>query len=193
MQKDTTHAPWMPPGATLRNRTRRAVTSQTGVTLIELLVAIGVLAIMATWAVPSYQQFVARNEVAAEVMRIRMALAIARNTAITRRTTVTVCPSKDGKTCATGDWTKLLVIVEGEASGGNLDGTAMLRIFPESRVISSTYRKDGRPIRYQALGRPTGHNGTFRICGRHGEGAKIVISNLGRIRAVAEAPSECFP
>ncbi len=65
---------------------------QRGLTLIELIVAIAVLAIMVTWAIPSFQRFTARNEVAAEVMRIKTALALARNTAVTRRTTISVCP-----------------------------------------------------------------------------------------------------
>nr|WP_301285600.1 GspH/FimT family pseudopilin [Halomonas sp. FL8] len=171
----------MPPGATLRNRTRRAVTSQTGFTLIELLVAMGVLAIMATWAVPSYQQFVARNEVAAEVMRIRTALAMARNAAITRRTTVTVCPSADRLTCSSGDWTAPLVVIEGRAKGGDISDSEILKIFDGSHATSITYRKDGRPIRYGMLGWPTSHNGTFRICMKQGTETQVIVSNLGRV------------
>ncbi|HSP57353.1 MAG TPA: GspH/FimT family pseudopilin, partial [Halomonas sp.] len=137
---------------------RLATHRERGLTLVELIVTIAVLALMLTWAVPSYQQFMARNEVAAEVMRLKTALALARNTAITRRKTITVCPSPDGISCTNDDWTAPLVVVDGDASGGSLAGDKILRQLGDSSVVSVTYRADNRPVRYKQMGRPTGHN-----------------------------------
>lgn len=175
------------PRFTLHRRLSRA---QRGLTLIELLVTIAVLAIMATIGVPSFQAFTARNEVAAEVLRITTALSLARNTAITRRTTITVCPSTDRATCNNSDWSLPLVIIEGRADGGTVDGE-VLKVMSKSRVPRVTYRNDNRPIRYGLLGRPSGHNGTFRICGRHETGSEVSVSNFGRVRSRTEIPQNC--
>ena len=166
--------------------------SEQGLTLAELLVAIAVLSLIVTVGVPNYQRFSARNEVATEVLRLQTALAMARNTAITRRTTVTLCPSADGVQCQVGNnaggeaWLAPLVIFEGRGEAGD----TLLRTFGESRLVSLTYRNDNRPVRYTALGRSGGHNGTFRLCGRLETGAKVVVSNMGRVRTGSKK-SEC--
>lgn len=163
---------------------------QQGLTLIELIVAIAVMSILVTWAIPSFQQFTARNEVAAEVLRIKTTLAMARNTAITRRTTITICPSTDRLTCKNSDWSLPLIIIEGRADGGTVDGE-VLRVTQESRVPQVTYRNDNRPIRYGQLGRPAGHNGTFKLCGNHDSEAYVIVSNFGRVRVSNSSETPC--
>ncbi|MCE9682621.1 GspH/FimT family pseudopilin [Halomonas alkalisoli] len=155
---------------------------QRGLTLVELLVAIAVMTLLFGWALPSFQALSARQEVSAEVLRLKTALALARNTAIARRATVTVCPSRDRLSCNNDDWTSPLMVIQGRAEGGNIGSDEVLRILDDSRVVSVSYRQDGRPVRYGALGRPAGHNGTFHICGRHDTGARVIVSNFGRVR-----------
>lgn len=163
-----------------------------GLTLIELIVAIAVAAILFTWAIPSFQRFTARNEVAAEVMRLTSALSQTRSAAITRRTTVTLCPTVDMTQCqitdnAAGDaWRATLAIFEGRGEPGD----ALLRTFGESRLPSLSYRNDDRPVRYKPLGRSGGHNGTFRLCGQRDEGASVIVNNFGRVRVDSDRP-EC--
>ena len=45
-------------------------------------------------------------------------------------------------------------------------------------------------IRCQATGWARGHNGTFEICGRHGDGGKSIVSNMGRVSMGGEADGE---
>lgn len=161
-----------------------------GFTLIELLVTLAVVVIMATVAVPSYQAFSARNEVAAEVMRLKTALAMTRSAAITKRTTVTLCPTQNMTQCEITDnnsgeaWLATLAIFEGQGKPGD----ELLRTFGGSQLPAVTYRNDDRPVRYKALGRSSGYNGTFRLCGRLEEGASVIVNNVGRVRVESERP-----
>ncbi len=157
---------------------------QHGLTLIELIVAIAVLAILVTWAIPGFQNFTARNQVAAEVMRIKTALALARNTAVTRRTTISVCasPGPAYTHCTFDDWDQDWVIVEGEATGGSLAGDTVLRVLEASDEVAVSFNRDDRPVRFSALGWSQGYNGTFEIFGKRGNGSSIIVNNLGRQR-----------
>ncbi|PAU74332.1 GspH/FimT family pseudopilin [Halomonas salipaludis] len=160
-----------------------------GFTLIELLVVIAVAVIMATWAIPNYQQFTARNQVAAEVMRLKSALAMTRSAAIMRRSQVTLCPSPTLQYCdVAAGWESPLAIFAGSGDDGDAE---LLRTLGKSRLESLTYRKDNRPVRYQALGRSTGYNGTFRLCGRMETGSHVIVNNTGRIRSYNRRPSTC--
>lgn len=164
---------------------------QHGLTLIELIVAIAVLAIIATIGVPNFQRFTARNEVAAEVMRIKTALAQARNTAVTRRTTISVCPrpAPESDSCEYQDWGHPIVVVEGQVASGDLADGELLKVLEGSGGPSVTFNRS-YPVRYQATGWARGHNGTFEICGRHGEGVKIIVNSMGRVRTGDESDGE---
>ncbi|MBB3231870.1 GspH/FimT family pseudopilin [Halomonas stenophila] len=166
--------------------------AQRGFTLIELLVALAVMILMATWGIPSFQQFAARNEVAAEVMRIKTALALARNTAVMRRTTISVCASAGPpyETCTFDDWDQDWVIVEGEATGGSLAGNKVLRVLAESDSVDVSFNRSDRPVRYSSRGWSQGFNGTFAVCSLKEESAAIIINNMGRARS-EDTSSSC--
>ncbi|HAU79548.1 MAG TPA: hypothetical protein DCW96_02585, partial [Stenotrophomonas sp.] len=76
-----------------------------GVTLIQSLIAMAVLAILTGMALPAMQQ--TRNRLQADSLRMQLAsaLATARNTAITERRPIAVCPTDDGVTCGR-DWAR---------------------------------------------------------------------------------------
>ncbi|MDN3521487.1 GspH/FimT family pseudopilin [Halomonas ramblicola] len=164
-------------------RARGGCRLHSGLTLIELIVAIAVLAITVTWAIPGFQQFTARNQVAAEVMRIKTALALARNTAVMRRATISVCasPGPPYTHCTFDDWDHDWVIVEGEASGGSLAGDTVLRVLEASDEVAVSFNRDDRPVRFSALGRSQGYNGTFNLCAKEQNTTNIVLNNLGRV------------
>lgn len=162
-----------------------------GLTLIELLVAVAVLSIIATIGIPNYQRLSARNEVALEVMRIQRALALTRNTAITRRSTVAVCASQgpNYSSCNFEDWSGDWVIVDGYIEGGSLAGEPILKVLKSSSKVSISFSRHDRPVRYNALGRAGGHNGTFRLCGRGEAGATVIVNNVGRVRVESDTLS----
>lgn len=73
--------------------------SRKGFTLVELLVAMSVLAILISIATPSFSTMLARNKLLASRNDIVNALQFARHESVRTNSAIVVCPSLDGKTC----------------------------------------------------------------------------------------------
>lgn len=76
-----------------------------GFTLVELMVAVSVLAILASFAVPTFRQFTARQQVRAASFDLRTDLLLARSEALKRNRNVTIRPQ------AENDWQSGWVVV----------------------------------------------------------------------------------
>ncbi|WP_121041680.1 GspH/FimT family pseudopilin [Stenotrophomonas rhizophila] len=70
-----------------------------GVTLIQSLIAMAVMAVLTGMALPAIKQTRERLQADSLRMQLASALATARNTAITERRPIAVCPTDDGVTC----------------------------------------------------------------------------------------------
>lgn len=70
-----------------------------GFSLIELMVAVVVLAILTGIALPNFRSFMQRNTVTSQANAILADLQYARNDAITRRVITEICGSTDGTAC----------------------------------------------------------------------------------------------
>jgi type IV fimbrial biogenesis protein FimT len=71
-----------------------------GVTLIELLVALAVLAVLMMVAVPGFSSVMKRQRVNAAVTQLRADLAYARAEAVSRSSFVSICASSTGDSCS---------------------------------------------------------------------------------------------
>jgi len=79
----------------MRSRAR----NNRGFTILELIVTIVVISILVAIALPGMRDLMGRNKVSTEVNRLVSDLLLARNTAITRGTFVTICRSGDQSSC----------------------------------------------------------------------------------------------
>lgn len=76
-----------------------------GFTLIELMIAIAVLAILLGLAVPSFNDATLSSKLGSHANSMIASANLARSEAIKRNTTITLCVSTDGANCATsGGW-----------------------------------------------------------------------------------------
>ena len=76
-----------------------------GMTLIELMIALTVIAIMTGIGIPGYQSLTASNRMSASVNQLRGALALTRSEAAYRNQHVAICHSPDGLQCSRrGNW-----------------------------------------------------------------------------------------
>jgi len=87
-----------------RMRTRRqARHRQHGFSLLELVVAIVVAAILAALAVPSFRTMVQKHRLRAATDSLQAAVQYARTEAVVRANYVSVCASADGATCSSSN------------------------------------------------------------------------------------------
>ena len=72
-----------------------------GVTLLELIVTLAIVAIVATLGVPGFQQMLRNNRLSTQTNEFLAALSLARSEAIKRGVRVSLCKSADGANCIT--------------------------------------------------------------------------------------------
>ncbi len=86
--------------------------SDRGFTVIELMVAIAVLAILVALAVPNFNDATLSARLSGFANSLVASAQVARGEAIKRNTTITLCTSTDGATCAaSGGWEQGWIVV----------------------------------------------------------------------------------
>ena len=91
------HGIWMIKKQASGKHSPRSVSA--GFTLMELLMAIAVLAILTTLAVPAFNQFVQSNRLAGQTNEMVAALQFARSEALKRGSWAELCASADQSSC----------------------------------------------------------------------------------------------
>jgi type IV fimbrial biogenesis protein FimT len=106
----TPHAPverWTVPAPTRRR--------QRGLTLVELMFTIFIMAVLAMLAIPSWRDASLGSRLSAGANSLHGSIQIARSEAIKANAPVTLCASSDGATCAaSGDWDQGWIVINGD-------------------------------------------------------------------------------
>jgi type IV fimbrial biogenesis protein FimT len=158
---------------------------QDGVTLIEMMATIAVVAILGALAAPSFQNLTLNSERTATVNSFFHALFLARSEAIKRGEVVTVCKSADGSTCLnSGEWTSgWMVFVNKDRDDLPVrdQDEPILQVYPSrsrGQITSNRPAYSFRPYTQGVV------NGTIVFCDSRGsaEARAIIISHTGRPR-----------
>lgn len=172
----------------------------TGVTLIELMIVLAIVAVLTTIATPSFSEL--RQAIASRSSRSALSVSVnqARISAVMHGHHVVVCPSTNLATCERSlawhhGW---LVFVDENANDEHDVNEKILglnqALTPGVAVLGSSGRYR---IRYQPDGTTGGSNITLTVCDRRGPPAArtLVISNSGRLRngtpTAAQAAAAC--
>lgn len=165
--------------------------TQRGFTLYELLMTIGLTALVIGIGLPSFSGTLARSRQAIEINALFHAIHLARKESIMRRKVVSLCPSEDGISCTPSrNWSSGWIMFE------NSDRDSPPRVDP-GEIVLQTHRvadsvridanRRGFTLRATFL-RAT--NGTFVVCDSEERTRPkgLIVSYTGRPRVAFERP-----
>ena len=148
-----------------------------GYTLLELLVALALTAILATIAYPGFSAWLLDSRRDATVTTSLHAVQAARQFAATRNESVELCGSLDAVHCSGGgDWSAGLLVIAA-------DGTVHRNLPSLQPVHAPTVRSNRAVIRFEP-GTSFASPATMTICDRRGSRAAraVIVSRSGRPR-----------
>jgi len=177
-----------------------------GFTLVELMVTLAVLAILATLAIPSFQEVIRSSRLSTAANDLSSAMALARSEAVRRGARVTLCRSSTYSealpVCDTGSgsWSDgwvLFVNADADAPpvldageeilrrGGPMNTNTLMTQTTSDVADAVTYRPDGSA----RLDNSQPANGVLRICSAGGAsnnardlrlrpGGRVVVSKI---------------
>jgi type IV fimbrial biogenesis protein FimT len=90
---------------------------QRGMTMIELMFALLIMAVLVMLAAPSFRDASLGSRVAATANSLHGSIQIARSEAIKANAPITLCASSDGTACATaGDWDQGWIVIDADGA-----------------------------------------------------------------------------
>jgi type IV fimbrial biogenesis protein FimT len=157
-----------------------------GITLIELVLTIGIVAVLSALAVPSFSNLRQDSARAATVNSFLQALFLARSESMKRGQVVSLCKSRDGSTCAgrNAAWRDGWMLFENskrDEPPQRDPGELVLLVNEGWRSGTITSNRDSysfRPHQQAVI------NGTIVFCDSRGSthARAIIISHTGRPR-----------
>lgn len=162
--------------------------------MVELLILLGMVAILAAVAVPPLMDTVSRMNVTSAARTLTSALNLARSEAVKRGRNVLICPSTSGTDCAAASWASgwiVFVDANGDADGavGSVDaGDTIIRVFDPRSGLTVTTSPATNLLTYDNKGYGRmGSLRTFTICpqdGNSNNARQLEVSVSGRSRTI---------
>lgn len=158
-----------------------------GFTLIETTVIVAVAGVLLAVALPSFAEGLRRQRIATTMHLLSVDFAMARSTALMRRTPVVVCPGSIEHGCRPDhDWGGGWLVFE-DADGDRQPGTdEVLRASEPNASASGGFRiASTRPfLRYQRNGYSAHSNLSVHLCVEDQLRGSVIVSRLGRVRGI---------
>lgn len=171
---------------------------QAGVTLVEQIMALAILAVLASIAAPSLGSMLSRNRLQTMQTDFMAGLNHARFTAVTRGVPTIFCPSDDGQLCnGSNAWSHGWLVGEDRDADGQPDHGPLFTGASRGRQIYARSGTGRYRVRFRPDGSAPGSNLTITLCSAEEKqpALNVVVSNPGRIRgerATEEQTSTCI-
>jgi type IV fimbrial biogenesis protein FimT len=174
-----------------------------GLTLLEVLVTLAIIALVLGIGVPAFHGLSAGSRQTAEINNFVRHLQLARSSAIKTGRDHVLCPSSDMRLCQEGtDWEAGYILFEDSNRDGLRDAREPLVQIsrPTSEIGIDMRSTQGRKqVTYRADGRSAGSNLTLTFCdpSKHIPPKAVILSNTGRPRIATTrwdgTPLTCSP
>lgn len=175
------------------SRNSRSLRRQRGVTLIEQIMVLAIIAVFMGFAAPPLRQLLSRNELRAAQTDFIAALQRARAAAVMDGSHTLFCPTLDGSSCSdTMRWENGWLLGHDGNRDDQPDG-GPLRVGQGYAGKVAIYSSGGRHVvRFHPDGSASGSNVTLLFCQpSNASGALVVVvSNAGRIRGAPASSTQ---
>ncbi len=166
-----------------------------GVTLIELMVALTVLAVLAAAAAPNFKSFLHNSRLSSDATRLFADLELARSEASRRNTTVTICPIDTGNACSENWSLGRIVFVDADNDGVYTNTEELIRNSDAPQATTSiTAANLGATlnrVRVRSTGSTTAPTANWKFCERNSTAAGQTVSMTGSGRPSIQQQSTC--
>jgi type IV fimbrial biogenesis protein FimT len=174
---------------------------QSGVTLLELMVTLAVMAILLAAGIPAYSSFVHKTRLTGAANGLLSSLYLARSEAIKRNSRTVLCPSLTGSACSNdGRWEHGWIVFHDVNNNGVLDSGEPLIL--QHQKIPGLAVTGNTPVQNYVSYSPTGaakrtsgafQAGTLTLCQEAdpGNSRLVIISITGRPRVARAELSSC--
>lgn len=166
---------------------------QAGFTLVELMIALGLTAVLASVAIPSFAGLIQSNRVTSYTNDLIASLATARSEAVKRGQRVAVCRSSDQATCGAGSsWADGWVVFLDVDKEDDIDDVSdIISVHSALAHNGLSLNATKSAINYRPDG--ASNSGSVSFCDARGieHSRKISVNFTGRFRTVDAESSDC--
>jgi type IV fimbrial biogenesis protein FimT len=166
------------------------ISAQQGLTLVELMITLAVLALVLAVSVPSFSRLQGSFQLRSSAHRLVTTLNLARTEALEREQSISLCPSKSGENCS-GDFSRGWLLFhdrDGDRQFNPATDDSIFRAPGLPEGFSVTNRTGSSAANEAITYRPDGsarRNQTLLLCAPPARGIEpyaIVLNLVGRVR-----------
>lgn len=165
--------------------------SQKGLTLLEMLVAVAVLAIILTTVAPSIQNVLIKNRITSDLNNLSAVAQRARFTAVDEQASVVLCPTENYTAC-TSSWKKAKMVFVDVNGNGSRDNSETLIVASDPLNSSNTvYGITGSLVFDEQGG--IDKAGTITLCPKDNDAdyaSALLLSLYGRISVAVDSDGD---
>lgn len=159
---------------------------QHGLTALELMVTMAIVAILLATAVPAFQNYGWNLRMKTAMDVLQTDLNLARSRAISHNIQTVICPASDSDDCSgLSNWQQgWIVFTDLNGDRHRQDGEPLHKQAGKVEFLSINSSRSRSYLRFFPNGTAPGSNISILFCDKRGaeHAGKIVVSNTGRIR-----------
>ena len=172
---------------------------QRGYTLLELLIALTILLILSTLALPSFSSIVKRTQAEIQMHALIDAAQLARSSAVSRRESVVFCATSNQQVCG-DDWTQGAMVFVDPNNNRRIDPNepviTTLPPTPEGSRLVMRAALNKQYLRYMSNGMLENTAGSFLYCAVNAtarEARNVIFNRSGRLRFGSDKNRDGIP